>query len=234
MSAEQKADISIGVIEALISINDDLGDLKESINNPLQKELLTNLVDKLNIIIDILDETPQPIIVSNNNKSKHFRSVVYSLGIQSEVLRLRDLGKSIKTISEVMNVNSSVIGRFFRYYDHISNAEKIRVRSNSVMNTPERLEELFNMILRRLHMLEGQNDELHVQYIKEMRQTLALANQVGEKMVNYREYQKFTQNVWELLKSELPEKRSMIVQKIAYLQQNNHEGLDNVLAPSTI
>lgn len=228
MSILDKTDISLGVLESLVNISSDIEILKNELNNPLQKELVVNIEDKLNIIINILDDIPQPIIVEESKKTSNFRSLIFKLGIHAEVLKLRELGKTVSEICTIMNVSKKTLRRFFKYYDHVSNVERIKLRTNSVMNTPERLEELFNMILKRLHMLEGHNDELHVQYIKEMRQTLALANQVSEKMTNYQEYQKFTQNVWELLKSELPEKRSLIVQKIAYLQQA-HGNIESAL-----
>lgn len=214
---------SLGIIEALVSLTHDQSDLADELTNPQQKQLAENIKNKLENLVTLLDNATTPVVVESSlvkENSANFNSIVYRLGLQGELLKLRSKGYTITKMAEHLNLNHSVISRFFKYYDHLSNLEKLKVRQSSVMNTPERLEELFNMILRRLHSLEGLNDELHVQYVKELRQTLALASQVAEKMVNYKEYQRFTEAVWELLKLELPDKRRLITEKIALLQQS--------------
>lgn len=229
----ENANISLGIIEALVNLNYDLETVAEDLTNPIQKEILINIYKKLNNIITLLDNTGTPVIVEGSlvkENAANFTSTVYKLGVQGELLKMREKGFTITKISEQLALNPTVISRFFKYYDHLSNLDKLKVRQSSVMNTPERLEELFNMILRRLHMLEGVNDELHVQYIKELRQTLGLASQVADKMVNYKEYQRFTESVWELLKLELPDKRKLITEKIALLQQSRSDVAKSLMA----
>jgi hypothetical protein len=229
----ENTNFSLGVIEALFDLSHDLDDLHSNITNPIQKELALNIKTKLDTLLQLLDNKSSPIVLDDSlvrENAANFNSIVYKLGIQGELLKMRQRGYTIAKMAEQLGVAANVISRFFRYYDHLSNLEKLKVRQSSVMNTPERLEELFNMILRRLHMLEGINDELHVQYVKELRQTLALASQVADKMVNYKEYQRFTEAVWELLKLELPDKRRLITEKIALLQQSRSDVAKSLMA----
>lgn len=211
---------SIGVIEALSNICLELEHIKDSTINAMQKESIGNCVSQLNNIINVLDEEANPITL-NSYISLGFKSVIERLGIAGEVIKLRKQGITVNKIAEMFDITQTTIMRFFKYYDYLKPVEKLKYHESSVMNTTERLEELMNMILRRLHALEGIDDELHVKYIGELRQTFSLAAQVAEKIVTYQRYQQFTEDVWDILKTELPDRRAEIMAKIKQQQAHN-------------
>lgn len=222
-----KSNLSVAFVEALDKC---CMQLEREVLPALKKkpdaiDIVIDVTDTLGNLVKILDEFAKPIEAYNDKKAAGIvTSEMRRLGVEGEALELRRRGLSGVKISETLGVSHEAVKRFFKTFDSLRPAEKAKYNESSVMNTTARLEELMNMILRRLHSLEGIDDELHVKYIGEFRQTLQLASQVAEKIVNYKKYQDFTESVWEILKTELPHRRSEILAKIKE-QQQLHRGV---------
>lgn len=215
--------IGMGLIEELGEVTEELRDLARITSKQTHRDTMNSICERLEFIVNVLDTQADPIVIRRNTQlSERFTSVVVNLGISGELIRMRQQGVALNVICRTLNISTEAARRFFRYYDSITPTEQIKYNKNSVMNTTERLEELMNMILRRLHALEGMNDEVHVQYIKELRQTIDLASKVAERIVSYEQYNNFKSAVWEILKTMAPERRTEIIKQIQKLNREQN------------
>jgi hypothetical protein len=223
MDINKKINSSIGLLEKFESNIEILKECFESISITLPQDIKAvaqNTIEELKQLIAIFEDSFNPLELSDqiNLSGNIFKSKVYSLGIESEIVRLRETGLSSREIAIKFGLAESTIIRFLKHFDTLSAVSKAKIKSISVMDTTERLEELLGIILRQIHRLEGINDEVHVKYIGELRQTLGLAANISEKIATYTSYQKFKEAVQEILVGELPERRLEIINKLKYLQ----------------
>lgn len=207
----------LGLIDEICEIAQEINSLAEkySKQNILHTEL-SLVSQRLDSVIAILDAEAAPIEILADTplSSNRFISIIDKLGIGNEIVALRKQGSTIKELSAMYKLSTATIQRFFKYYDSQSATKKSRYNTSSVFDTVERLEELQTIILRNLHRLEGNNDEVAVKYISELRQTLALAVSVSEKLANAKAFQELKELVATILMSELPHRRKEIVSKI--------------------
>jgi hypothetical protein len=214
---------SLGIVERLEdTINSISKYIELNIAEDVSREYLLERTKELKQLEKIISNSFNPLEISDNAKVSGitFKSKIYELGIAAEIVRLRENGATINEIAKSFSLDHSVISRFLKHFDTLSKVSKAKIKTESVMNTTERLEDLMSMILRQLHRLEGVDDEVHVKYIGELRQTLGLAAQISEKITTYQSYQDFMHKVKELLISELPERRLEIIGKLKALQED--------------
>lgn len=214
---------SLAIIERLEDTIESIGNYVElNIPEDTKREYLETRINELKQLAKIISNSFNPIEISDNVNLSGltFKSKIYELGIAAEIIRLRESGATITQIAKSFSLTDYMVSRFLKHYDSLSKVAKAKVKTESVMNTTERLEDLMTMILRQLHRLEGVDDEVHVKYIGELRQTLGLAAQISEKITTYQSYQSFMLKVKELLISELPERRLEIIGKLKALQED--------------
>lgn len=224
MNIDKVINTSLGLLEKLDSCINSLKEcVKLNIVDNESREFALHRIRDLEQIAKVVSESFNPVDLSDNaNLAGYvFKSKIYELGIASEIIRLRETGNTINAIAGQYNLSAATINRFLKHYDSMSQLTKAKIKASSVMNTTERLEDLMAMILRQLHRLEGVDDEVHVKYIGELRQTLGLAAQVSEKIATYKAYQQFRHSVQEILCSELPDRRLEIINKLKTLQESN-------------
>lgn len=185
--------------------------------------VLSTLLSNVKELVSIIDSnsTPVELIMSDNLSPKHHVSIIDKLGIGGEVIRLRQQGLSVNKIAAQMGINHATLMRFYKYYDKLKPSHKSKYQKSSVFDTTSRLEELKNIIVRRMYALEGVNDEVARQYTAELRQTYALAIQITEKIASFEQYKMFTKTVFELIKDELPHKRNEILTKIQAIEKGH-------------
>lgn len=219
-------DYSLGIIEELVDVSNKTIKLIEKNEEKIPIEvysLLKKYITELDGLISIIDTNSIPIEIVNvpTEQSALPSSIITKLGIAGEVIRLRKNGETIVNISRQLKVSEGALKRFFKYYDKLKPSEKSKYIKSSVFDTTSRLEELKNIIVRRIYSLEGVNDEVARQYTTELRQTYQLALQVTEKIASYEQYKNFTKSVYELIKDELPHKRADILRKIQAIEKGH-------------
>jgi len=219
---EKKVNSSLGLLERLEDNITILVDCCRLIPDRDTRTLAENTLTETKQILDIFEDSFNPLELADKAvlSGYTFKSKIYQLGIASEIIKLREAGNGIRSIANSFNVSETAVRRFLKHYDSLSAVAKAKIKSSSVMNTTDRLEDLMTMILRQLHRLEGVNDDVHVKYIGELRQTLGLAAQVSEKIATYKSYQNFREAVQTILITELPERRLEIIKKLKSLQDN--------------
>ena len=224
--------LSLGLLESLESLIICLDDkVKSSVVGEENLTVILDITSRIKNTLDIITDNINPLELADKARlSGHrFVSIIHTLGISGEVVRCRERGEPIVEIANKFSISIGTVSRYLKYYDKLSKAKQSKIKANSIMNTTERLEDIMNMCLRQLHRLEGQNDDVHVKYIGELRQTIGLAAQVSEKIATYKAYEQFKQTVEEILLSELPERRMEIVRKLKSLKDNNSLALPNAV-----
>lgn len=210
---------ALAVIEHLYKSLAELEDYKSCIT-PDAKSGYLECLQQLRQLINILDTDSLPIELISQPKllESNFQSQIDKLGIGGEVIRLRKMGKSIREIADSFNINSSVVSRFFKYYDSMKNTDKIKYEKRSVFDLADRLEELFITNEKQLHRLEGYDDKVAREYSAEMQKNLTLAMQIIEKRDAYEAMKSYMERlsslVSDLLLDELPNKRYAILKSI--------------------
>lgn len=224
--------LSLGLLESLESLIECLNDrVKSSVVGEENLNVILDLTSRIESTLTIITENINPVELADKARisGRRYVSIIHTLGISGEVIRCRERGETVADIASKFSIHPSTVSRYLKYYDKLSKAKQSKIKANSVMNTTERLEDIMNMCLRQLHRLEGLNDDVHVKYIGELRQTIGLAAQVSEKIATYKAYEQFKQTVEEILLSELPERRMEIVRKLKSLKDNNTLALPNAV-----
>jgi len=222
MKAIDKACMALGMIEHLAELSNNFAELEEFIEKERREEYKI-YVNKLRAVVTSLDTDVVniPVIQGNDQASKLAKfSRINQLGIAGELVRLRATGKySIEDLAMNFDVPATQISRFFKYYDACTPTEKAKYRRQSVFEVSERLEDLMQIIVRQLARLEAVNDEVHVKYVAEFRQTLAMATNLLEKVNHYHRFQQLIAAVGDLLVKELPHRQKEITESIYKLAQ---------------
>lgn len=222
MQIDPIIDTSLGVIE---SFEDSLTLLEtciEYIENENKLTLARQHLENLYAIKDILEGSYNAVDISDNARlaGHRYNSIIYQLGIAGDLVRLKEGNATSKTIAEQYNLKVNTVRNFFKHYDQLTQIEKSKLKASSVMNTTERLEDLMNMCLRSLNRVEGINDDVHVKYIGELRQTLGLAASVAEKIATYKTYENFRKQVQDILIDVLPERKLEIIGRLKSIQDD--------------
>lgn len=210
---------ALAFIEQLISVAEQLKSIEDLM--PIEgKAVFSAGLARLEAVIQALDtDVTLPIIQGEGKLAKlPFQSVITQLGIAGELIRQRSTGKvTVEALAAQYGISPATIRRFFQYYDAAAPSEKAKYRRQSVFDVTDRLEDLMQIIVRQMARLEGANDEVHVKYVGEFRQTLTLASQVIEKINNYQRFQQLIGLVADILADELPTRRREILQRIQTL-----------------
>lgn len=218
-----KACTALGLIEQLNEVTENLAQLTAQLP-PEHRSEHEVYVGKLRAIVAALDTdlVSLPVVQGSEQASKLAKfSKITRLGIAGELVRLRATGKyTIEDLAVRFDVPAQQISRFFRYYDACSPSEKARVRRQSVFEISERLEDLLQIIVRQLARLEAVNDEVHVKYVAEFRQTVAMAANLLEKVNHYHRFQQLITAVGDLLVKELPHRQREITEAIYQLAKS--------------
>lgn len=207
---------SLGVLETFEDSLLLLANYIEFIEDEDKKTAAEQQLNKLESILNIIKDSFNPIELSDKVRLSgyKYKSIIYDLGIAGDLIRLREANTTMKDIADRYNIKYTTVTSFFKHFDTLAQVEKAKVKAASVMNTTERLEDLMNMCLRQLHRLEGVNDDVHVKYIGELRQTFGLAAQVSEKIATYKAYEDFKTKVRQILIDELPDRKLEIINKL--------------------
>jgi len=217
MQPIDKVCTALGMIEQLGELAENFAQLTDYVDQSHRQEYETH-VGKLKSVVATLDTdlVSLPIVQGSDQSNKLAKfSKIHRLGIAGELVRLRDTGKyTIEELAVRFDVPAAQVARFFRYYDACKPSEKAKYRRQSVFEVSERLEELMQIIVRQMARLEAVNDEVHVKYVAEFRQTLAMAANLLEKVNHYYRFQQLITAVGDLLAHELPHRQREITQAI--------------------
>lgn len=220
MNIDNKVNSTVGLLEAFEERIRVLEECVASITDPSYHQLAVVTIEDIEGLLKIFEDSLNPLELCDqiNLSGNQYKSMIYKLGIESEVVKLREAGDTIANIAARFSMSTRTISRFFKHFDSLSLITKAKIKNSSVMNTTDRLEELMAMILRQLNKLEGLDNETHVKYIGELRQTIGLAAQISEKIATYTAYKEFSKAVENILLAELPERRLEIIQRLKELQ----------------
>lgn len=206
------SDRRVTVWEQLESVLSDLDSFVAQLPEEQRAEGQEHL-RALRALIDVLDtDLAQSPVATGVSLPK---DKIERLGLGPEIIRLRPR-MTITQLAEHFNLSEETIRRFLRRYDQMKASEKSRLRSSSVFDVFDRLEELAAMIYRQLAILEAQ-PETHVKYIAELRQVLDLAARLTKDLYTIRKYEEFKKAVVDILMQELPHRRAEVQQRLAML-----------------
>lgn len=220
---------AVALIEQFELLGEDLKGFVEALPTKYKDEGEV-YCKKYNSLLSILDSDVSDefdVLAEKDLSGIQSKSIIERFGISDELIRLRKDGKTINELALTFRIATGTISRFFRYYDKLKPTEKKKLQRRSVFNTIDELEELAVMIKRNIARLEGQDDEVNVRLIGELRQTIIAAASLAEKMANHERFEKFTQAVIRVLSDELPAKRTIILKEIqgSYERVNNNNQL---------
>ena len=218
---------AVALIEQFEILQENLSGFFDSLPTQYQNEASTHL-NTLETLLSILDSDLADEFDSLSNSKLSGRlpkSSIERLGISQELIRLRKKGKTISELANSFKIAPKTISNFFKSYDKMKPSDKAKVQKRSVFDTVHELEELAVLIKRNIARLEGQDDEVNVRLIGELRQTIIAASTLAEKMANHEQYQKFTDLVIRVLVDELPGKRKEILTKVQSLQGRTNNKL---------
>ena len=216
MNPIDKACTALGLIEHLGMLADQFEMLLPQVLPEAQVEYETYCA-KLRAVVATLDTDVVDIpIVRGEDSGKLAKfNQIHRLGIAGELVRLRATGRhTVESLAAQFDVPVSQIKRFFRFYDACSPSEKAKYRRQSIFEVSERLEDLLQIIVRQMARLEAINDEVHVKYVAEFRQTITLAANLIEKVNHYHRFQQLIGVVGELLVKELPHRQKEITEAL--------------------
>lgn len=218
----EKACTALSLIEQLQEVAAGLAVFAEKLPLEHQSELRVHLA-RLDAILAVLDTNMVYVPVLHGDEARKLakHATINRLGLAGELIRLRNTGKyTDEALAGMFDLDVAEVKRFFRYYDAAAPSEKAKLRRQSVFNVSERLEDLLQIIVRQLARLEGLNDEVHVKYVAEFRQVVALATSLLEKVNHYQRLQQLIALVGDILVQELPDRQKEIIDKIYRLSQS--------------
>lgn len=205
------------VLAAFSQCDSTLGSLREIASrlDPEQAALVLEQVDLLAQALSVLNPEDEFSLPDRPSLSKAVpRSQVIQSGLASTVVEMRNRLSPIAQIATATGLNEHAIRRFLKFYDSLPPIERRRCQATSVFDTTNRLEELFQLITRRLHVLETGDEEAHSRMVSELRQTIQLAATISEKIGTWTRVNALTELVKEVLMDELPHKRRAVSDRI--------------------
>lgn len=182
----------------------------------LTNTILKGCIQELTALGNILDDQKVPFDIlkeqfSVNTRTSNYSSEIQESGLEGVILDLYlKKRRSAEEIAEYYNLSVVSVRRFLKYYDNCKPSEQMTLRKKSVFDITDQLEDLTIIIQRQLSNLEGENDEVHVQYVREMRLVLAQAAEVVDKINNYQTLQKVVESIGDVISEVIPEKRKEI------------------------
>jgi hypothetical protein len=215
-SAIEGTERVLGLIEQIETLCQDLSALEEAV--PIKYKTEVSLVRERTLtILKIIDEDSEDPAIYEAIKEKASltnaaKSKIERLGLQEQVIRLRQSGKTYKEIGDQLSISAQLVSRFCTIYDSLSPKEQIKTRSRSIMDFVGHWEEMGALIYRMLAKLEG-DPENHVKYMSELRQLLKCVEQFQSRYSAQQEIQQIKDIIQEILVQELPEKRLTIMQR---------------------
>jgi len=204
------AEIALSFYEEFYSLIEQLeGFNVENFN----EEHLASVVMGFKTLLTILDEVPVKSEFTLD-QLPYKCGDIQRLNIGGDIVRMSIEGYSIQEIAERFQLKEVLIRRFLCYYNKLSTSNKHKIRKISVFNTTEQLENMLVYIQQQLNRLQGTNDEVAVQYVRELREVIKAASTLSERMVGMHLYTQFTQTVMEVLLTELPGRRHEILERL--------------------
>lgn len=185
---------------------------------------LKHHVTTLRTLIELIDMDGNLTVAPEKLGGRVPSSSIKRLGISGELIRLRKQGKTLKELELQFGISGTTISQFFKLYDNSSSRKKIQLERTSIFDTAKQLEDLAVLIQRGIARLEGQNDDVNVKYITEMRQLIDQAAKFAEKMANYEKFERLQKAVVEILSTELPDRRTDILKKLGGAYRSAAEG----------
>lgn len=227
MSIDVQINSSLGLLEAVEDSIEVLDDCITFIQNPTKLDIAKRNIKTLSDCFKVFSDSFNPIDLATNafNLNSGRTSKIYQLGLAGLIIEGLEKGIGVDKVAHMYDIDRNTVRRFVRHYKSLTKANQAKVKASSVMNTTERLEELMTMCMRQLSRLEGTNDDVHVKYIAELRQTYQLAVQVAEKIATYNNYQRFRDEVTQILIDEIPERKHEIVRRLQGLQDESNSPL---------
>lgn len=211
-NAIEKADKSLALIEQLEAVLDDM----ESFINELPKlyyqegkpilERLKGFYEILNIDstnIDALDLNWKPL-----------KSKIERRRLSHEIIRLsEEEGLSHQAIADKVDLSRSTIQKFVKQYQQAKPSEKAKQRKDSIFQTYDQLERLSTLIYRELARYEGQDGNIHVKYIEQLRKLITEANQWMDRASERQKLEEIAMIVREVLTECTEDQEKLIAQR---------------------
>lgn len=217
-SAIEGTERVLALIEQLETLCTDLDDLEEVL--PIRYKTNIRAIKARSVaILKVVDgdstETDEEVykaLKERNSLTNATKSKIERLGLQEQVIRLRQSGKTYKEIADQLGIGDRLVSRFCNIYDSLSPKEQVKTRSRSIMDFVGHWEEMGALIYRMLAKLEG-DPENHVKYMSELRQLLKGVEQFQSRYSAQQEVQQIKEIIQDILIQELPEKRLAIMQR---------------------
>lgn len=213
-----KAHKALSFIEQFQQIERDIKELVVVVPRTYRADL--KLIEaKVNGLLQVLDVGEEQIFqtITSAKTEGVTRSKIERLRIGGEIIRLRNEVKlSYKAIADRFEIHEHTVSAFCKAYDQATPTEQARIKRTSIFDSHNQYEELGAMIYRCLARLEQDGElETHVKYIGELRQTLKQAEQWMDRVSVSSKLEQIRAIVMEVLLDELPEKRTLIMQRFA-------------------
>lgn len=166
------------------------------------------LVSRAEALTSALSEETVNLSGIKDRLSTLRRSKVEQLKLGKEIERLRRVERlPVKEIAARLNLSESQVSTFLRTFDAMSPLEQAKTRRASIFETVNQVEELASIIYRQMARIEGIENETHVRYVAELRQTIKLAQDIVSGMAQQRQIDEIKTLVMSLIaevNEELP------------------------------
>lgn len=171
--ALQQASRALAVIEQFEAVLNDL----ESFINTLPQIYYDEgqpLLARLRSLYEAVDVNEGSLESVQMLQRQGGKSTIERLRLESEVVRLsEEKGLSNSEIAERFEaLSEEMIRRFLKKYREAKPSERARVRRSSIFDTYDQLEKVAALIYRQLARYEGQDGNIHVKYVKELRELI--------------------------------------------------------------
>lgn len=225
--ALQQADTALAIIEQFEAAINDL----ESFINELPQIYYDEgqpMLQRLKSLYETVDLNVGSGIDTLDYNVKSARSKIERRRLSSEVVRMSEKqGLTNEEIAErIGDISKDTVGKFLREYRKAKPSERARIRRTSIFDTYDQLEKLAAMIYRELARWEGQDGDVHVKYVKELRELIKESHQWMDRVSEREKLEEIAMTVQDVIFEYVPaENQKKVVERFETL------GLGKQLTP---
>lgn len=152
---------------------------------------------------------PETATVVDNLKDilperNHGGGEIDRLGLGPEIVRLRKAGLTQDEVALELKLSRHQVQHWLEKYNSLEAAAQTKVKTRSIFDMSDRLQETFERLETMLMEIKGENRELEVKILDKILKAIGQAGVLVEKIELYKDNQRFKEVVLELLDQEAP------------------------------
>jgi transcriptional regulator with XRE-family HTH domain len=224
--ALDRANAALSLVEQIEILIRDVHLFAQALSDQHERSECESFSGRLKTLYQMLNNDGELLFdVTGTNRSlkEAYPTKIERLGLSKEIIRLREENRlSIADIANKYGLSNLTVSKFLQTYDSAKPIDKVKMKSTSIFSITEQIESLAAGIYRQMSRLEGSNDEVHVKYVAELRQTIAMADKYLDKASAISEanakVEQIRAVIMETLMEELPDKRTAIIKRFEALK----------------